>query len=118
MTDYDKIDALRQKGIRRAKLKAKITNQHFVVLMACGNIDFRQSLNEPFAPTEMYPVNTLKQAANHCKSYIIDNDLGGGNWLGGQVISPKGEIVANISYNCRVWNGEGAEILNLEERFS
>lgn len=115
MTDYDKIDALRKKGIADAAKKAKITNQCFVVLMACGNVDFRQSINEPFADTEMYPINNFQQAVNHCMSYIIDNDLGGGNWLGGQVINPKGEILAEISYNGRVWKNN-TEVLNLKDK--
>ena len=47
-------------------------------------------------------VPTLTDAAKICLEYIDHNDLGGGNWTGGQVFKGK-EQVAKVSYNGRVW---------------
>ena len=47
-------------------------------------------------------VPTFADAAKLCREYIDHNELGGGNWTGGQVFKGK-EQVARVSYNGRVW---------------
>lgn len=61
---------------------------------------------------------SLKDAAERCRSYIERNSLGGGNWTGGAVFFgsdrgciPGAEPVATISYNGRIWDMTGKEIL-------
>jgi hypothetical protein len=54
-------------------------------------------------------VKTLQDAASTCRAYIEHNELGGGNWTGGQVFMGK-EQVARISYNGRIWDMIGEEV--------
>lgn len=54
-------------------------------------------------------IATLREAAEECRRYIDRNDLGGGNWTGGQVFKGR-EQVARVSYNGRVWAMDGSEI--------
>lgn len=61
---------------------------------------------------------TLQEAAQKCRAYIERNGLGGGNWTGGAVFfgSDRGcvpgmEQVATVSYNGRIWDMTGKEIL-------
>jgi hypothetical protein len=56
-------------------------------------------------------VETLADAAKTCRQYIDHNELGGGNWTGGQVFKGNSnEQVARVSYNGRVWAMDGSEI--------
>ena len=64
-------------------------------------------------------VITLADAKKLCLRFIADNELGGGNWTGGQVFkfSTKTQV-AYISYNGRVWEGKmgsGKEITKLNQ---
>lgn len=61
---------------------------------------------------------TLQEASQKCRTYIERNNLGGGNWTGGAVFFgsdrgciPGTEQVATISYNGRIWDMTGKEIL-------
>lgn len=73
-------------------------------LSNCGNVDYRQN------PTKLLPntinklvfCKTLEECSLECRKYISENDLGGGNWDGGQVFN-NGIQVAYISYNGRIW---------------
>lgn len=83
----------------------KPTNKHFiVVLKSRGNPDFRQDPNRsvPGVPTKRVKAKTLQEASDLVRAYIQENDLGGGNWVGGQVLDGP-EQVAQISYNGRAW---------------
>jgi len=55
-------------------------------------------------------VASLAEASRTCREYIEQNDLGGGNWTGGQVCLGNVEI-GRVSYNGRVWDVNGREIL-------
>lgn len=54
-------------------------------------------------------VPDLAAASRICREYIEHNELGGGNWTGGQVFRGA-EQIARISYNGRVWDMGGNEV--------
>ncbi|MBL0220046.1 MAG: hypothetical protein IPQ07_40040 [Myxococcales bacterium] len=58
----------------------------------------------------MRHVPTLQAAAAECRAYIERNNLGGGNWTGGQVFADKRTQVARVSFNGRVWAMDGTEV--------
>ena len=74
-----------------------------VILKSAPNPDFGQT-RAPARP-EMKTVGTLEEARAACIKYRDDNDLGGGNWAGGQVFDEKDKKkqVYYISYNGRIW---------------
>lgn len=53
-------------------------------------------------------VTSMEEASRVCREYIESNELGGGNWTGGDVIN-AGKKVARISYNGRIWWPDGVE---------
>lgn len=85
------------------------TGRFAVFLSSVGNPDHGQDPDQslPGVPNDWKRVKTLKEAAIACREYIDENDLGGGNWMGGKVacLATK-SIVAKISYNGRVWTPE------------
>lgn len=86
------------------RISAKTPKSLVVVCSAVGNPDFGQNPYAPFAPTQIVPVTTLREAQSVVNNYINDYDLGGGNWTGGQVFHPTKGQIAIISYNGRVWH--------------
>ena len=76
-----------------------------VSLASAGNPDFRQDPRKslPGVPCQNVRVATLRAASELCRAYIEHHDLGGGNWIGGEVKRGK-TCVAYISYNGRAWN--------------
>lgn len=48
-------------------------------------------------------VSSLNEASAVCQKFISDNQLGSGNWTGGDV-KDNGVSVARISYNGRIWS--------------
>jgi hypothetical protein len=58
---------------------------------------------------QIIPVLSFGDASEKCREFIVRNDLGGGNWIGGKVFDGK-KHVANISFNGRVWGLDGIEI--------
>lgn len=77
-----------------------------VTLNSCGNPDYDQSPFKglPGVEHSRRRVGSLREAAACCRRYIDENDLGGGNWSGGEVIRiATNEVVARVSYNGRVW---------------
>lgn len=54
-------------------------------------------------------VETIDQASKLCCEFIATNDLGSGNWTGGQVFVGHDQV-AHISYNGRVWAMEGGSV--------
>lgn len=47
-------------------------------------------------------VESLEEASDFCRAYIARNELGSGNWTGGEV-KDQGKTIARISYNGRIW---------------
>ncbi len=54
--------------------------------------------------------DSLADASLRCCRYIERNELGGGNWTGGQVFDGE-KLVASIGYNGRVWWIDGRETM-------
>lgn len=52
-------------------------------------------------------VTSWKEASQVCRDFISEQCLGGGNWTGGQITSGKSRtVIAHVSYNGRVWEGD------------
>jgi hypothetical protein len=79
-----------------------------VQLSSIGNPDFNQNPNMTLfgcEPNKSVEVKTFKEASDVCTKFINDNDLGSGNWDGGQIFDGKKQV-AYVSYNGRVWQGQ------------
>lgn len=78
-----------------------------VELSSVGNPDFGQNPNEILwgaEPNRMVEVKTFEDASFECMKFINDNDLGSGNWSGGDLLNDHGARIGYVSYNGRVWN--------------
>ena len=73
-----------------------------VTLRSVGNPDFGQDPYQPMSPTEEIMVDTLQQAAEAARAYIVRHALGGGNFPSPRVFKGN-QVVARISYNGRIW---------------
>ena len=75
-----------------------------VLLASVGNPDFGQDSRRsmPGVPRRTLRVASLADASKACRAYIAHYELGGGNWLGGEV-KKGGTVIAKISYNGRAW---------------
>jgi hypothetical protein len=79
-----------------------------VLLSSVGNPDFGQNPNEQLWGAEgnrVVDIKTFEDAVVECILFINNNDLGGGNWDGGD-ITDNGKLIAYVSYNGRVWEVE------------
>jgi hypothetical protein len=76
-----------------------------VKLSSCGNPDLGQAPGRPLygVRSKTGTVKNLAEASRVCLEYIAANQLGGGNWNGGQVSDDSGVVVAQVSYNGTVW---------------
>lgn len=78
-----------------------------VKLASVGNPDFRQDPNKPVygcEPNKLQPVSSFKQASKVCMKFIKDNELGGGNWSGGEIFDENNKLIGYVSYNGKVWD--------------
>jgi hypothetical protein len=75
-----------------------------VLLASVGNPDFGQDSRRsmPGVPRRTLRVASLADASKACRAYIEHYELGGGNWLGGEV-KQGAKVIAKISYNGRAW---------------
>lgn len=82
-------------------------SRYIVYLAAVGNPDFDQPMNLGI-PARMVAIESLEEASQVCLRFIEKYDLGGGNWIGGDVYDGKsGQKLAYVSYNGMVkLNGE------------
>ena len=77
-----------------------------VRLASCGNPDYGQNPRCRMYGEEAnrwQKVGSIAEASTACRKYIEDNELGGGNWSGGEIMDDKKIVVARISYNGRAW---------------
>jgi hypothetical protein len=99
-------------------MKIKITTQinniekapkpaYVVLCSSVGNPDFRQHPYFPISPPEQFVCQTLQQCSQACRNYITKHNLGGGNWVGGQILHPDRGQIASVSYNGRIWKDNG-----------
>jgi hypothetical protein len=76
-------------------------------LSSVGNPDFGQNPNEPLwgcpIRNAVVEISSFEHASMLCEQFIEINNLGGGNWSGGLITDDKGEKLAFVSYNGRVW---------------
>lgn len=81
-----------------------ITGNYSVTLKSVGNPDHGQDPDSAVYGVEskVQRVGSLAEASLACKVFIADNELGGGNWAGGDVCQ-DGKLVARTSYSGRVW---------------
>ncbi len=81
-----------------------------VLLSNSGNPDFRQDPDRPLPGTRSgywVEVPDIEAASKACRDYIVENDLGGGNWPHAEVRDVKtDEVLGHISYNGRFWEAE------------
>jgi hypothetical protein len=68
--------------------------------------------NEPqeSGKTQNVPVSSFAEASKTCSAFIRRNQLGGGNWTGGNIYEGR-KKVGHVSFNGRVWDIEGNEIV-------
>ncbi len=80
---------------------------YVVRLASVGNPDHGQNprASVPGVPRCTARVRSLAAASQACRLYIEHFELGGGNWIGGDVKIGH-RVVASVSYNGRVWNVE------------
>lgn len=76
-----------------------------VALMTAGNPDLGQDPAQTLlgVRNRLAPVASLGDASRVVCRFIVENQVGGGNWVGGQVLDGCGQQVARVSYNGRVW---------------
>ena len=88
-----------------------------VTLASCGNPDYGQDPSQPLPgvpdavatiaslsrATDRVPLHVLVEASRICRQYIESNELGSGNWAGGDILNKDGQVVARVSYNGKVW---------------
>ena len=82
-----------------------IDRPYRVLLANRGNPDHGQDPDAPVYGTpadHFISADSLEQAAVKVREYIDENDLGGGNWVGGDVFL-RGQRQGRISYNGRFW---------------
>lgn len=94
-----------------------MAHKHFalqVTLSSVPNRDFNNRFEQQqkaIAPVYVVVAN-YAEASGVCRNFIADNDLGGGNWTGGQIRDEFGDLIGRVSYNGRVWGLDGDGILN------
>lgn len=78
--------------------------RYTVILKSCGNIDIGQNPYEDISPTRTHWADSIEKCQKAVRDYIEKWNLGGSNWIGGNVYNNNGEYVGNISYNGRFWD--------------
>jgi len=81
-----------------------------VQMSSYGNIDWDEDPNVPISPNKFWVVGSFKEASGVCLAYIKEFHLGGGHWTGGKIYD-KETLLGRVSYNGRVWDNDGKEIL-------
>jgi hypothetical protein len=85
-----------KKNIMKIRLEAKPNPDYE------GTGDRRGYVN---VKTKFIRCRNFKEASAICAQFCDDNNLGGGNWTGGQIFE-NGKQVAHVSYNGRIWWGQ------------
>lgn len=77
-----------------------------VYLKSCGNIDYGQSPFMEVAPSQLVDSDTIQGCQEAVCEYIDDNDLGSGNWCGGQVYEEGVGYIGRVAYNGRFFSND------------
>jgi hypothetical protein len=89
------------------KKEPKLVDSAFaVVCTGHGNPSYLQDPDQYVSPEMLYACNSLTEASQICRNYLDHFRLGAGNWSGGQVYHPTMGLIANVSFNGRVWDLE------------
>lgn len=93
-------------------------DNYTVSLSAEPNPDFDEDSLEGSIniPEQLVPVKSVSEARNKVMQFISENDLGSGNWSGGQIFE-NGRPIAFVSYNGRVWEGKIEDGSNKEFKY-
>lgn len=85
--------------------KKKPGSKFYVFLSNVGNPLLGQNASKPLPKTQVQKVlvHSLLEARTKVLEYILDGNLGTGNWNGGAVTKQNGSPLAYISYNGRIW---------------
>lgn len=84
-----------------------------VALKSCGNPDHGQDPERKYylcEPNKIVDVSSYAEASKICREFIVKNDLGGGNWFGGQIYI-NGEYIAKVNYAGMIRSIDGSEVL-------
>lgn len=83
-------------------------SSYIVSLSAEPNPDFDEDTLEGSIdiPEQLVPVKSVSEARDKVMQFISENDLGSGNWGGGQIFDTEGKPIAFVSYNGKVWEGK------------
>ena len=78
---------------------------YYVVTEACPNHDYEDYCHASTVKIKplRYGVTSFKEASEICRNFIGENDLGSGNWCGGEILDENKKVIALVSYNGRVW---------------
>lgn len=84
--------------------KTEVSLPFNVILDSIGNPDHDEDPTRrlPGVDRRIVPVADFAAASKACRDYIEENNLGAGNWAGGKIHS-EGKVVAEVSYNGKVW---------------
>jgi hypothetical protein len=80
----------------------------YVELASEPDIDYGYDITKKLK-LQKVPITSIEDAQSKVRKYIDDNDLGGGNWTGGDVYK-DGKKIGRISYNGRWWSEESKEM--------
>lgn len=90
--------------------------KYAVSLSGHGNPDHGENPYKPLdgVPVTMGYAETIEELQQIVRDYISENDLGSGNWTGGNVFDAVHDLqIGYISYNGRYW--EATDVENDEE---
>jgi hypothetical protein len=92
-------------GKRRSTPHSPRAKYYAVNLAAVPNADFGPSTHEGTVGVRprRVPVGSIDEAVKIVQGFIAANELGGGNFVGGQVYDRRGKMVARVAYNGRVF---------------
>lgn len=77
-----------------------------VKLIAHGNCDRVENPHKKICPSEAFRGNTIEEMQKAVREFITRNNLGAGNICMVDVMDlDKNEVVGQISYNGRYWEG-------------
>jgi hypothetical protein len=91
----------------------EIKNKYYIGLGSEPNIDYLFQGTESVKLSEKnkqhnmiyFGVDTLQDAKTLQRKYIQVYDLGGGNYVGGDIYDSEDNYIGYISYNGRIWKG-------------
>ena len=78
--------------------------KYIVMLRSCGDIDYGECPYEEIAPPIFVQTDSIEKCSEAVREYIEDNNLGSGQWCGGQVYEEEVGYIGKISYNGKFWN--------------